>query len=100
MINIKVNEKVQTQRMYNPADMLLNTWPEGQIFQQYFNGVPQKDYYINCGLNEPSVIHLWYNEEEKHYCISTNDKKSLLGFNHTVIVSPIDAEVLITLEKK
>lgn len=98
MITIKVTEKQKEPQMCSPVLMLSNEWPEGQVFQQYFNGNPQKDYYINCGMNELSVIHIWFSLHTQSYALSTCNKKSLLELNPTVLVTPIEAEILITLE--
>jgi hypothetical protein len=99
MIEIQVKQDKQNPLMHKPVNMLENYWQEGQVFQQYFNDKPQQDYYINCGLNEPSAIHIWFNYETRSYALSTSNKEELQGFNPNVLVAPIEARVLITLEK-
>lgn len=97
MINIQVKQEVKTMALCHPIEMLDDKWPHGQVFQQYFTGIPQKDFYISCGGYEPSVVHVWLNDE-RLYRLSTDNRESLLGLNATVLVAPIEANVSITLE--
>lgn len=99
MITINVKNAKSSPNFCPPVEMLNNSWPEGQVFQQYFDGTPQKDYYLNCGMNEKSVVHLWWDSGNEKYSLSTDNSLSLKELAPTVQVLPIDAEITITLEK-
>lgn len=95
MITIKVNEKQVDSDLIDPVEMI--GFDHGTIFQQYHNGYPCKDYYISCGHAEKSVIHIWYNEEDAEYNLSTDNIKSLKELVDAVRVKEIDATIEINL---
>ena len=95
MITITVTNKQKPVNLINPVDMLNNKWERGQAFQQYFHGKPCSDYYISCGINEKSVIHIWHWDEEHEWRISSDNLVSLMDLNTEVQVAAIDAEIKI-----
>ena len=95
MIKIKVNDNTEDESLVDPITMVGTE--HGTIFQQYHNGEPCKDYYISCGRSEQSVIHIWYNEENGEYNLSTDNFKSLKSLVDTVKVKEIDATIDINL---
>jgi hypothetical protein len=95
---IKIKVKKSDGGLISPVDML-NT-PHGTVFQQFFDGKAQKNYYVSCGHAEESVINIWYSDESKKWALSTDDKKSLLGLTSPVMVKKIDAELEIELNVK
>lgn len=97
MISIQVDSYVD--KLINPVDMLGN-FPEGTIFQQYSKGKPQKWFFIHCGLNEPSLVVIWYNDEMKKYMMSTTNLDELLEYYDHVKVKKINADLKIILEEK
>lgn len=97
MIKIKVIDKSKHKIRMSPKLMLKNIYT-GCIFQQYSNNIPQNNFYINCGMNEPSVIHIWYDDEDKQYRLSTDNKKSLGELLPHVSVIQIDAEINLDLK--
>lgn len=44
------------------------------MFQQYSYKLPQKVYWINPGINEKNIIIIWFDDEDKIYKLSTNNK--------------------------
>jgi len=95
MIKIKVTGEHKIRIL--PKIMLSNIYA-GCIFQQYSHGFPQNSFYINCGMNETSVIHIWYDDEDKQYRLSTDNKKSLGELLPHVYVLEIDAEINLDLK--
>ena len=92
MIKITVNKsKTKPLDLIDPCKMI-NT-PYGTIFQQYVSDKPVNDFYISCGHAEPSVIHVWYDEEDKNYKLSTDTFKSLKGLASHVKVLEVDATI-------
>ena len=95
MIEININKPVE---LIKPVEMLSSRWKEGQVFQMYSNGVPDTSYFIHCGLNEPRLMHLWYDTfGDKKYALSTSDHKDLKLYNPHVMARPIEATVRIEL---
>lgn len=90
-----MNEKQADNDLIDPVEMI--GFDYGTIFQQYHNGHPCKDYYISCGSAEKSVIHIWYNDEDAEYNLSTDNFKSLKTLVDTVKVKEIDATIEISL---
>lgn len=97
MIKIKVIDKSKHKIRISPKLMLKNIYA-GCIFQQYSHDFPQNNFYINCGLNEKSVIHIWYDDENEQYRLSTDNKKSLEELLPHVSVLEIDAEINLDLK--
>lgn len=95
MLNIKVINRVTNK--LNPVEMLDNKYANC-VFQQYDNNIPQNDFYINCGINEKSVIHIWYNDESEQYRFSTDDEKSLLKLFEHITVVKIDAKISLKIK--
>jgi hypothetical protein len=69
----------------------------GTVFRQYFKDIKQKDLYFSCGQDEDAIIHIWYDEENNEYRLSTDDIKSLKELVKSVKVKQIDATIEITL---
>lgn len=95
MINIKVISK--SSNKLDPVEMLDNKYSHS-IFQQYCNDLPENCFYINCGINEESLIAIWYSDEDEKYNLSTDDRKSLRSLLSHVKVVKIDAEVNLTIK--
>lgn len=96
MIKINVSKKKQKSPLIEPHEMLNS--PHGTVFQQYFHGKPDNTFYVSCGTYEPSLITIWYSDEEQDYMMSTEDLRSLRELNPTVKAKKIKATVSITLE--
>jgi hypothetical protein len=95
MIEIKVN---RPDDLIEPSEMISNKWREGQVFQIYSNGVPDTSYFIHCGLNEPRLVHLWYNSfGDQKYGLSTSDSEDLKLYHPHIMARPIEAKVRIEL---
>lgn len=73
-----------------------------EIFQQYSKGLPQEWYYINPGINEPNLILIWYDDEDKKYRLSTENKQGLKEYNSFVTAVKItdSIDISINLEFK
>lgn len=95
MLEVLVQDNQHENNLLRPLDMF--TFPEGTVFQQYFNGQPQKCYYVNIGINE-SLLNIWFNEETSTYCLSTDDKDSIKQLVRTVETKVIKAKVRVKLE--
>lgn len=95
MLNIKVINK-STDKL-KPVEMLDNKYANC-VFQQYANNIPQNDFYINCGINEKSVIHIWYYDESEQYRFSTDNEESLLELREHVTVVKIDAKISLKIK--
>lgn len=87
----------QVGELIDPVDMLDNKFPYGTVFQQYYDGEPQREFYVHVGVNEKRVVSIWYDEEDKEHRLSTDSKKSLRNFVPSVKVRQIDADVVIGL---
>ena len=98
MITIKINEKQSGYDFIHPYEMLNSEY--GTVFEQWFEGKPQGEFYISCGHCEDSVINIWYDEEDGCHKLSTDNAKSLKGLVNSVMVRKIDATVTIGLMTK
>ncbi len=76
-------------------DMLKYT---DRIFQQYYNGIPQKIYYVNCGIHEKNLVTIWYSAEDNKYRLSTDNAKSLRDFYKDVTVIDVTEEINIDIK--
>lgn len=95
MIEIRINKPSE---LIKPVEMLSNKWKDGQVFQMYSHGVPDTSYFIHCGLNEPRLIHLWYNVYgDQKYGLSTSDCEDLKLYNSHIMAKPIEASIRIEL---
>lgn len=94
-MKITVKNTSKDKPLINPHQMY--NAGEGKIFQQYHNGKPTQDYYINAGLNEP-LIQIWWNQDSRSYCLSSSSLKDLYEFYDTVKVKEIDATLSIELK--
>jgi hypothetical protein len=83
--------------LLDPCEMLNNKFDHGAVFQQYFQGVPQRIYYICCGPYEDSVIHIWFSDEEDEYRLSTDNLQSLKELNSNVKVKQCDVDIKMKL---
>lgn len=77
---------------------------EGRVFQQYFNGKPQREYLLGVGRCE-RPISIWYNDDSMDpdcpcYRLSSESKKDLKQLVDTVKYVEVQANVIITLEVK
>jgi hypothetical protein len=100
MIKISIINNRPKSTMLNPIEC----WgaPHGMVFQQYFNGEPQKEFLIGAGMNE-RPISIWYsddsmNPEDPSYRISSESKKELKMFSDSVKYVEVDAVIDLILE--
>lgn len=95
MIDIRITKPSE---LIKPVEMLSGRWKEGQVFQMCSHGVPDTSYFIHCGLNEPRLIHLWYDTfGNKQYRLSTSDCEDLSLYNSHIMAKPIEAMIRIEL---
>ena len=95
MIIINVSRDNEVVDLIDPVEMINS--PEGTVFQQYFNNKPTNQYYISCGVNEESLVQIWYDDEDGKHRLSTENKKSLKKLYDTVKVKKTDAVIEINL---
>ena len=79
MINIE-HEELTMSYFVDPVDLF--GAPYGRIFQQYVDGVPQKDFMITTGVGGMPVS-LW-NNEDGELKLSSETKKDLREFRKGV----------------
>lgn len=94
MIIINVTNNQPSNALICPTEMIGS--PYGTVFQQYHDGKPTKDYYVSCGQGEKSIIHIWFDEDER-FRLSTDNAKSLGEFYKNVRVKEIDATIEVNL---
>jgi hypothetical protein len=82
------------------VDMLKS--PGGEIFQRYTKGVPDEWYYIHPGIAEQNLILIWYDDENKEYELSIENKAGLKEYHSFVTaVNVTDSiDISINIEKK
>jgi len=86
MITININDDSE---LISPELMLDTEY--GTVFQQYFHGKPEKDYYVSLGLSK-KVIHIWYNKEKNNYELIIDDRNTL-KLGGAIKVKKIDANI-------
>lgn len=94
MININIHENKQDLVLVD-AKSIWNA-PDGTVWQQYFNGKPQKWYFINIGVHEPLLI-VWYDSESEQYRLSSNSRKDLLEYDSLVTFAKINVDLKLDL---
>lgn len=94
MISIKINS-ISKEKLIHPVQMINSEY--GTVFQQYFHSTPSNTYYMSCGNAEPSVVSVWYDDEDKEYKLSTDDAGSLSELTKETKVKKIDATIKIEL---
>lgn len=94
MIIINVINNEPNNELICPTKMIGS--PYGTVFQQYHYGQPTKDYYISCGQGEKSIVHIWFDEDER-FKLSTDNAKSLGEFYKSVKVKEVNATIEINL---
>ena len=96
-ISIEVHNEQKPTKFVDPIDC----WgaKHGVVYQQWFDGKPQRDFLIGAGHAE-RPINIWWDDECKQYRISSDSKKSLKGFVNSVKYAEVKADVFITLDIK
>lgn len=95
MIEIKINKKDESINLIKPSEMINSKY--GTVFQEFFKNKQGNSFFISCGIGEKSIIHIWYNDENKRYELSTDDKESLKQFVESYKVFEIDAIISIDM---
>lgn len=90
-INVKKNKNSQ-MKLLTPSDML-KAENSNRIFAMFdlnrYDFV--NTFFINCGVNEKSVITIWYDDEDKQYRLSTDNLAGLKEYNkHIKVVDVTD----------
>lgn len=98
MIEINIEKNESEIELLKPSKMLDNL-PYGTVFQQWFEGKPSDTFFLTCGHSEKRVITFWWDDENREYKVSTDNKKSLRGYVSSVKVFKINAEIKINFEK-
>jgi hypothetical protein len=97
MVKIKITESDKnTNPLINPCKMF--DAPHGTIFQQYIDDDPGEDFWISCGLNEKSLINLWFDDEAGCHKLSTDRKRNLREFSKDVKVRRVDGDLKLKLK--
>jgi len=71
---------------------------EGEVFQQYKDGVAKRDFLISTGTND-NPIDVWWDRDSCKYRLSSSSKKDLRDFVPEIKYRHLPhAKVTITLE--
>lgn len=103
-VKIKINttEKDTEDSLIDLVDMFDHTY--GSVFQQYVDGEPSNEYWINVGVHEKRLVSLWLEDESEgesnHYRLSTDNQKDLKQFREGIKALRVDAELTLTLKIK
>lgn len=100
-VTINILKTDSSAALIRPCEMLNSKNNiQGNIFQEYAFGAPCDDFFICCGPHEKGVVHIWYNNEDGEYQLSTSDLEDLRGYNAHVQVKKIEAKINLNMEIK
>lgn len=99
MIKITVSEADKPSEPLIKLSEMLDS-PYGTVFQEYIDGEPAQEFWISCGHAEKSLINFWWDEEAGCHKLSTDSKKTFIGFSTSVQVKRVDADLKLKLKVK
>ena len=96
---INVEKSANENNLIKPCHML-DRGNEDKIFQMYDDGLAQETIFINCGINEKSLVSIWFDDESKCYRLSTDDLKGLREYNSWIKVKDVTDQIQIQIQIK